>query len=290
MKASKPTIAPFRVGEFDVLTIPDGSRSFPLPDGFIRNADRAQINEALVSANMKADEITIVFNPVVISEKGRHVLMDTGNGESANQSPTGPGQTRATLVEVGIAPEKIDLVVISHFHGDHINGLLRADGSPAFPNAAITVPEREWAFWTSDDERRRAQGGSLEAAFANVGRVLIPMRERIEQHRWGAEISPGITAMGTPGHTPGHTSYIVASRNSKLFVQSDVTNHPALFVRNPGWHAAFDMDPELAERTRRRVYEMLVSEKMPVQGFHFPLPSRGFVKRSGDGYHLVMGN
>ena len=280
------SVQPYRLGDIEVITLPDGSMSFPLSDGFVSNADRSQVNAALEAAGMKRDEMTIVFNPVLLRMGGRTVLFDTGNGESADKGPTGPGQLRKSLASAGVSPEQIDLVVITHFHGDHIGGLLRADGSLGFPNAGITVPEAEWAFWMSADERSRAKGGHLEGSFANAERVLTPLKDRISQHRAGAEVAPGIVAVATPGHTPGHTSYAVSSGAAKLFIQGDVTNHPALFVRNPGWHLAFDMDPDKAEATRRSVYEMLLAEQMPVQGFHFPFPSRGFVERDGAGYRL----
>ena len=280
------TVQPYRLGDIEVITAPDGGSSFPLPDGFVRNADRSEVNAALEAAGMKRDEMTLVFNPVLLRMGGRTVQFDTGYGESADKGPTGPGQLRKSLASAGVSPEQIDLVVITHFHGDHIGGLLRADGSPGFPNAGITVPEAEWAFWMSEEERSRAKGGRLEAGFANAERLLTPLKDRILQHHAGAEVAPGVVAMATPGHTPGHMSYAVSSGGAKLFIQGDVTNHPALFVRNPGWHLGFDMDPEKAETTRRSVYEMLLAEQMPVQGFHFPFPSRGFVARDGAGYRL----
>jgi glyoxylase-like metal-dependent hydrolase (beta-lactamase superfamily II) len=98
---------------------------------------------------------------------------------------------------------------------------------------------------------------------------------------------PGITSMSSFGHTPGHTSYIVASGNGRLFVQSDLSNHPALFVRNPGWHASFDMDGAMAEDIRRKAYDMVVTERMLVQGYHNPFPSAGYVEKDGSGYRFV---
>ena len=98
---------------------------------------------------------------------------------------------------------------------------------------------------------------------------------------------PGITSIAAPGHTPGHTAFAVASGNSKVLIQSDVTNHPALFVANPGWHLMFDQDPAMAEATRRKVYDMLVADKMRVQGYHYPFPANGFVEKDGNGYRLV---
>jgi len=285
--ATDPVIKPYRVGDIEILTVPDGSRTFPLPDGFVRNASREQINAALSVAGMPMDEMTIVFNPVVLRQRESLVLVDTGNGEAANQTPGGPGLLRKNLAAAGIAPEKIGRVIITHFHGDHINGLLLADGDVAFPNARISVPEREWAFWTAEAEIARARGTAFEPAFANVQRVLMPLRDRIDRYNWETEVIPGVTAVGTPGHTPGHTSLLVSSGADKLFIQGDVTNRPELFVPNPGWHLAFDMDPEMAERTRREVYSMLAEQRMPVQGFHYPAPGRALIEKDGEGFRLA---
>ena len=93
--------------------------------------------------------------------------------------------------------------------------------------------------------------------------------------------------MATYGHTPGHTSFVISSGADKLFIQSDVTNHPALFVTNPGWHLMFDQDPAMAETTRRKVYDMLSSEKMRVHGYHFPFPAQANISKDSDGYRYV---
>ena len=98
---------------------------------------------------------------------------------------------------------------------------------------------------------------------------------------------PGITAVGTAGHSPGHTSHIISSGNGKVYVQADVTHVPFLFARNPGWHAMYDQDGPKAEATRRKVYDMLVAERMLLQGFHYPFPSLAHIEKSGSGYREV---
>jgi glyoxylase-like metal-dependent hydrolase (beta-lactamase superfamily II) len=255
------TFEPFHLGGIEVVTVPDGQRTFPLPDGFVVNADRAAINAALTEAGMPSNEMTVVFNPVVVRTAGKTLLIDTGNGQGA---PAGSGLLMANLKAASIAPAAIDLIVISHFHPDHINGLIAADGTLAFPNAVITVPAAEWDFWTDEGERARAAPGRMQELFSNVARVLLPHRDRIQRHSWGQEVAPSMMAFPTPGHTPGQTSYMLGSGRDRLFIQSDLTNHPALFVRHPGWHARFDQDPVIAEASRRKVYEMLASERVHV--------------------------
>ena len=167
------------------------------------------------------------------------------------------------------------MVVISHFHADHVNGLLMPDNSKAFPNAEIMVPENEWKFWMDDGEMSRASKGRMTELFANNRRVFDALGRKVTVYAWDKEIVPGVTAVGTPGHSIGHTSYVVSSGGKTLYVQSDVCNNVAVFAPYPDWHGFFDQDPPKAAATRRKVYDMLVAEKLPVQGYHFPFPSLG---------------
>ena len=278
----------YKIGDIRVTVVTDGARTFPLPDGFVVNASTAEINKALEAAFMPRDQMTIVFNPLVIETGGKRVVVDTGNGEAAYaQSKGAVGQFQTNLAAAGFDRNAIDVVVISHFHGDHVNGLLLADGTPAFPNAEIKVPEAEWRYWMDDGEMSRAPAGRMKELFQNNRRVFDALGRKVTPYAWDKDVVPGVTAVGTPGHTPGHTSFVVASGNARVFVQSDVTNHPALFARNPGWHAAFDQDGAQAEKTRRRVYDMVAAERMPMQGFHYPFPSLGHVEKDGAGYRVV---
>ena len=212
-----------------------------------------------------------------------------GNGAAAFASSKGNvGQFGANMAAAGFDPNAVDIVVISHFHGDHINGLLTADNKPAFPKAEVLVPAAEWKYFMDDGEMSRAPEGRLQTVFKNARRVFeAGLNKKVTPYEWGKEVAPGLTAMETIGHTPGHTSYVLASGSDKVFIQSDVTNLPALFVANPGWHLMFDQDPALAEKTRRRVYDMVVADKMRVQGFHYPFPANGFVEKDGNGYRLI---
>ena len=163
------------------------------------------------------------------------------------------GQFVTNLAASGIERTAVDTVIISHYHGDHINGLLMEDNSLTYPNAEILVPAREHAFWMDDGEMSRATVGRLQSNFKNVRRVLnAEVMKRLKTYEWGKEVIPGVTAQGTPGHTPGHTSYVIASGSDSVYLQSDVTHVPFLFARHPDWHAFYDQDGDMAETTRRR--------------------------------------
>ena len=274
----------YKVGDHEVTVVADGARTFPLNDTFVVNAKKDEVNAALEAAYMPKDRVTIVFNPIVVNTGSKLVLIDTGNGPEAHVQTKGAvGQLPANLAAAGIDAKAIDIVVISHFHGDHVNGLVAADGTAAFPNAEIMVPAKEFAYWMDDGEMSRATKGRMEDLFKNNRRIFEPIKSKVTRYEWDKEIAPGITAVTSVGHTPGHTSYVVASGSSKVYVQSDVTNHPALFARHPGWHAFFDQDPAQAEATRRKIYDMLVAEKMLLQGFHYPFPSLAHIEKDGSG-------
>jgi glyoxylase-like metal-dependent hydrolase (beta-lactamase superfamily II) len=138
-----------------------------------------------------------------------------------------------------------------------------------------------------DAEMARAEKGRMTDLFRNNRRVFDPIRKKVSTYAWDKEVAPGVMAVGTPGHSIGHTSYVVSSGGRSLYVQSDLTNHEALFVHNPHWHASFDQDPAMAIATRLRGYDMLASERMPGQAFHHPFPGHNYLERAGKGYRLV---
>jgi len=123
--------------------------------------------------------------------------------------------------------------------------------------------------------------------FANNRRVFDTLKREVTPYAWDKEVVPGVTAVGTPGHSIGHTSYLVSSGGETVYVQSDVCNNVSVFAPHPDWHGFFDQDPPQAAATRRKVYDMLVAEKLPVQGYHFPFPALARIEKQGDGYRVV---
>jgi glyoxylase-like metal-dependent hydrolase (beta-lactamase superfamily II) len=280
----------YKVGDIEVNVITDGVVRAKLADNFVTNAKAEEVKDALAAAHYDRDTFNNTFTPIVLNSGGKLTLIDTGVGEAGFKGTKGTaGQFTNNLNASGLNPGMIDTVIISHYHGDHMNGLLKADGSIAYPNAEILVPAPEHAFWMSDAEMAKAPKGRMEDLFKNNRRVFAgDVLKRLRTYEHGKEVVPGVTAVSTPGHTPGHTSFIVASGTNKVFVQSDVTHVPYLFVRHPGWHAFYDQDGAMAETTRRKVYDMLVADKMMVQGFHYPFPAHAYIEKSGDGYREIM--
>ena len=281
-----PSFYRYKVGDIQVTVVSDGRFTFPLQDSFITNAKKEEVNAVLENAFLPRDIFTIYFAPLVINTGGKLVVIDTGNGPVARQKVKTNGAFAENMAAAGFDPNAVDMVVISHFHTDHVNGLLSADGTPAFPNAEVLVPALEHKYWTDAGEESRAPTPRIADIFKGVRRVIgnAEVAKRLRTYEWDKEVIPGVLAVGTPGHTPGHTSHIVTSGASKVYVQADVTHAPFLFARHPGWHAFYDHEPVQAEATRRKVYDMLSAEKIMVQGFHYPFPSVAHVEKTATGY------
>jgi glyoxylase-like metal-dependent hydrolase (beta-lactamase superfamily II) len=284
-----PSFYRYKVGDILVTVVSDGKNVFKLEDSFITNAKREDVSAALEKAYMPPGMMTIYFAPLVLNTGGKLVVIDTGNGALAKASSKGTnGLFADNMAAAGFDPKNVDVVVISHFHTDHVNGLLTADGAPVFPNAEVLVPATEWKFWMDDGEMSRAPAGRMQGLFKNNRNIFeAGLKKKVTPYEWGKEIVPGLTSVETIGHTPGHTSYVLASGSGKVFIQSDVTNNPNPFATHPGWHAFFDQDGDQAEKTRRRIYDMVVAEKLQVQGFHYPFPGLGHVEKDGNGYRMI---
>ena len=277
-----PAFYRYTVGSFEVTSFNDGVARFPLSDTFVRNVKKDEVQEALADAYLPTDVMTVWFNPTLVNTGSQLVLIDTGFGE-----PKGSvGHLRPNLAAAGIDTKSIDTVVISHFHGDHINGLRNGAGELNYPDARILVPAPEWTFWMDDDNMNKAPEAA-KGAFANVRRVFKGLEDKIEKYEAEKEIVSGLTSIATHGHSPGHMSFALVNGNDRVLIQSDVTNNPHLFVTNPGWHVQYDMNADQAETTRRKFYDMAATDKLLVAGFHFPFPSTGYIEKSGDGYRLV---
>jgi glyoxylase-like metal-dependent hydrolase (beta-lactamase superfamily II) len=274
----------YKVGTIEVSVVTDGINRFKFPDNFVLNKSRDEVNAGWTAMFGEKDQMAIPYSPLAVNTGSKLVVIDTGTSEANFERSKGAaGQFHSNLKASGIDAAQVDTVIISHFHGDHINGLLTKDNKPAFAKAEILVPAAEWKYFMDDGEMSRAPKGRMEGVFKNLRRVFDALGRKVTPYEPNKELAPGITSVASYGHTPGHMSFVIASGNGKVFVQSDVTNIP-LFVRNPGWHLFFDQDPKMAETTRRKIYDMLAAEKMMVQGFHYPFPALAHIEKSGTGY------
>jgi glyoxylase-like metal-dependent hydrolase (beta-lactamase superfamily II) len=285
-----PTQAPgfyrFRVGQHVLTMVHDGQAIRPDPtQGFVRNATPEEVATSMRAQGLDPARLVNPFTIPVLRTGQGTVMFDTGNGpQTAADSRI--GQMQANLAAAGIDPASIDIIAFTHFHGDHIGGLLDGSGGAAFARARIVVPEKEWAFWMDEGQASRAPE-ALRPAFANIRRRFAPYESRIERIADGAEVLPGLRAMDTPGHTPGHTSFHVSDGDAQAMVFGDLTSRPEFNLTNPGWHVIFDMDPVMAEATRRRIFDQVAADRIRCVAYHWPFPANGIVMKEGNGYRLI---
>jgi glyoxylase-like metal-dependent hydrolase (beta-lactamase superfamily II) len=278
-----PSIYRFKLGEFEVTVLSDGALRAPRPEGVVVNQPFSEVQKALEAGNLPKDRIVNPFTPFVVNTGSKLVLFDTG---FADNGPPGVGQLAANMAAAGVDPKTIDAVVITHFHPDHISGLRNKAGQAVYPNAEIIVPGGEWTFWTDEGEASKA-ADVWKPSFAHTKRVFGPIAKDVKRIDAGKEVVPGITSVASPGHSPGHGAYVIASGNAKLLYIGDVTNNPVLFARNPDWHLWADMDKAMAVSTRKRLLDMAAAERLLVYGYHYPFPNVGYIEKHGAGYNFV---
>ena len=272
-----------KLGAMEVVALNDGALRRPLGEEFVRNVPLEQVKSLLASQNLPTDYVDIPFTPFLVVTPAGRFLLDTG---FADNGPPTTGKLAAQLVAAGFKPEDVDHVVISHYHGDHINGLRKKDGSLAFPKAKVHVPAPEHAFWF-DDAKMNAAPPAAKGAFENARKVIGSLpADILVKYEPGQELAPGIRAEAAFGHTPGMSMVSVQSEGQKFMYVADLTNVPSLFARSPDWAVQFDMDAELARQTRRRVFDMLVKDKVTAGGYHFPFPALGTIETAGSGYQF----
>lgn len=276
----------FKVGDFELTAINDGTWYRALDDKFVRNAPFPEVQKALSDMFLPTNVLPIPFTALMVNTGSRLIALDTGTGGQLGQMAPQSGTFAANLAAAGIDPKAVDAIYISHFHPDHINGIKTKDNALFFPNAEINVPAPEWAFWMDDGNMSKAPEAA-QGTFRNVRRIFADIAKDVKRFEPGKDVAPGIASIAASGHTPGHTAFSIASGNQSMLYLADTTNNPWLFVRNPDWQAIFDMDGNMAAENRKRLLDRAAADKMLVHGYHFPFPASGYITKTAKGYDLV---
>jgi glyoxylase-like metal-dependent hydrolase (beta-lactamase superfamily II) len=272
-----------RIGNYQLTALYDGLWPLKIDDHFVRNASAAEVDAALVAGFLAPGILPISFTALLVNTGAKLVLIDTG---TAGQIVDSAGSLLANLAAAGVRPEMIDVILISHFHPDHINGIKTKDGDKVFRNAEIAVPEGEWTYWMNEANMNGVEP-VVHKYFLNARRIFRDITGEVRRFKPGAEVAPGISSIAAFGHTPGHVAFSVSSGNDSMLVLSDSARNPWLFVRHPEWQPSFDMDGPMAVDTRKRLLDRAAADRMLVHGYHFPFPATGHIAKTGTGFELV---
>jgi glyoxylase-like metal-dependent hydrolase (beta-lactamase superfamily II) len=269
-----------RIGDILVTAISDGyldasldvTRNIPVADA-----------EKVLAGSFRPLAPRIAVNAFVVQAGGRQVLIETGSGNT--MGPT-LGWLPKNLQIAGIEPAKFEAVLLTHMHPDHSNGLTSDAGDAFFPESELVVHEDEVAHWHDDARMAQAPERQARRYFQGARIQFAPYRKRARLFRSG-EVFPGITAVPIPGHTPGHTAYLISSGSESLLIWGDIVHIPDLQVPHPEVCMEFDTDPAGAAATRRRVFDMVATDRMLIAGMHLHFPGFAHMIRRPEGYALL---
>ena len=269
-----------RVGDAVVTAVSDGHLDGSM--AVLQNIAPEEAARMLRDAFRPVPRRTAV-NTFLIHAGGRVALVDTGCGDAMAATA---GRLQSNLAASGVRPEEVDAVLLTHMHPDHSNGLADAKGRALFPRAELVMHEAEWSHWHDDAAMARADETARERNFHAARDQAAPYRDRLRLFK-GGEVFPGVTAMPFPGHTPGHSGYMVASESDSLLIWGDIVHVPEIQVPRPEVTMAFDVDPAQAEATRRRVFDMVWTDKQAFTGMHLHFPGHARLLRRDGGYALL---
>lgn len=278
-----PGFVRFGLGEATVTIVSDGNLTTPA--SFLGvNADPEELAAFLTARRLSPEANYAHTNHVIVETGDAAVLVDVGSGDRFQPSA---GRLLANMEAAGIDPAGITHVALTHAHPDHVWGMMDDFGDdPRIPEAAYSMGASEYDWWMGDG-RVDAVPDAMKPFVVGARNALGPVAERMSMVADGAEIAPGVTMIGTPGHTLGHMSVLAESGGEQLLILGDAINHAHVSFERPDWQFAFDMDKEMAVATRRRLLDMAATEGMAVAGYHLPFPGVGHVIREGDAYRFL---
>ncbi|APG86658.1 metallo-beta-lactamase family protein (plasmid) [Sinorhizobium americanum CCGM7] len=271
----------YKFGSFKVTIISDGASVQEKPwETYGTDQPQEAVKNLLERNFLPTDRFAVSYAPAIIDTGSEVILVDTGFGETLRSG--GAGKMLQSLAAAGYTADQVTMVVLTHLHRDHIGGLMEA-GSPTFKNARYAVNATEYDFWVSDDRK----GSPAEANHLMVLSHVKPLAAKMTFLKDGQDIVSGITAVAAYGHSPGHTILNIESDGKRAIAMADTAVHYALNLQRPDWEMRFDMDKAAAAVSRKRVLDMIATDRVPLLGYHMPHPSVGFLERRKSGYNYI---
>jgi glyoxylase-like metal-dependent hydrolase (beta-lactamase superfamily II) len=277
----QPGFYRFKLGTIEITVISDGTLAFPAETLWL---DRAEDARGLLTSTFQLPRpVGLEINTILVNNGDRLVLIDAGCGVDKFQKTT--GRLLGNLAAAGYAPGDIDTILFTHFHFDHLWGISDHDNaSLLFPSAEFVASETEVAFWSAPDLADKLPPAQ-QPRITQVNLKLVTPRLRLIKAM--AEVVPGVTTFGTPGHTPGHLAVNISSGREELLLTGDVVVNSAVSFLHPEWPFGFDIDVPLATKTRMAFLDRAAADKTLVGSYHLPFPGFGHVVREGNAYRWL---
>jgi glyoxylase-like metal-dependent hydrolase (beta-lactamase superfamily II) len=273
---ANPKIYRFRLGSFEIASLLDAvDHRNGLGSSFALDQSASVVQKLADDNYVDAHKYVHCFIPILVDTGAARILFDTGLGRPE-------GSLLTCIAALGIGPNDIDIVVLTHGHPDHIGGL-RQDGKLVFPKASHMFSGKEFTFWMDGLEIPEARRETRDF-FVSTCAELAGHAVFLEP---GQQVVPSITAIDAAGHSPGMLAFIVESNEQKMLIWADAFLHYVLSIQHPEWHAAFDHDRQQAVKTRMRLLQMAVEQRMLVAGFHMPFPGLGYIQAAQNSFRWL---
>jgi glyoxylase-like metal-dependent hydrolase (beta-lactamase superfamily II) len=275
-----PGVCHHTVGEMTVTALNDGA--FEAAFAYLTHIPPDEA-EALHRASFRAIPPRITISCFLLQTDARRILVDSGCGTAMGP---GLGALGSSLLALGVQPGDIDTVLATHLHPDHIGGLVDSNGTALFPNAELVVHEADLRFW-GDDATLAGAANDQDRSFVQLARATITAYRDRTRVLTGGEALPGISLVPEPGHTPGHSGWLIASGDDSLLIWGDIVHMPGVQFPRPGVGLGFDIDGDQAIATRRRIFDMVATDRLGVAGMHLDFPCFGHVAKAAEGYAFI---
>ena len=267
-----------KLGSFEVTTVLDGFIELPPT---VLQGDADMLKRTLEAGGLGASTIRTAVNCFLVNTGSKLVMIDCGGARMLG--PTA-GRMPQALAQLGVQPEQVDEVYITHMHGDHLHGAVTPEGAKMFPNAVLRIPKLDVDYWASAAVEAAAPANE-KGRFVAAKRAVAAYGDRLQTFELGSELTPGIRSVAAVGHTPGHSCYLVTSGNAKLLLLGDTLHVAPVQFARPEVTVMFDFRQDLARSRRQELFEMAVKEDMLIGAVHLPFPAIGKLRvRDGGGY------
>ena len=277
-----PAVFDCPVGNYRMTALFDGMAG--LQKGFFLTDDVAAMDAALAAGGITGDAMPAPITAYLLQGADRTILIDSGIGDIDALGP-GLGRVSDGLAALGVAPEDIDLIIVTHAHLDHVGGMIGANG-PVFPNAEVAIMQAEIDFWGDDGIMAQAPD-EAKGLFQIAQSMYGAYADQLKPVTSGADVAPGIKMELSPGHTPGHAHVHIDGGDSQLLMVADSLHSSVLHTALPDVGFGFDVDSALAATSRRTLFDRAATDNLLIAATHIPFPGVGRFVRSGDAYAYV---